>query len=133
MCGVRFGRHGWLGRHDHRRRSIASGDPATDKLAQVLARGTVVMFTDPNYPPSSEAVKGAARPADTKCLPNQLTGPQITGYDAETSKAVAKALGVEPCFVEPSWTEVEAGNWADRWDIAWGSGASTRTGCHGST
>ena len=100
-----------------------TGDPATDKLAQVLARGTLVMFTDPNYPPSSMAVQGAKRPADTKCLANQLTGAQITGYDAETSKAVAKALGVEPCFVQPSWTEVTAGSWDDRWDIAWGSGA----------
>jgi polar amino acid transport system substrate-binding protein len=36
---------------------------------------------------------------------------------------VAKALGVEPCFVTPSWTEVTAGNWGDRWDLAYGSGA----------
>jgi polar amino acid transport system substrate-binding protein len=30
---------------------------------------------------------------------------------------------VEPCFVTPSWTEVTAGNWGDRWDLAYGSGA----------
>src|SRR5262249_32858235 len=36
---------------------------------------------------------------------------------------VAKALGVEPCFVTPSWTEVTGGNWGDRWDLAYGSGA----------
>ena len=38
---------------------------------------------------------------------------------------VAKALGVEPCFVTPSWTEITAGKWSDRWDIAFGSGAIT--------
>lgn len=102
-----------------------TGDPATDKLAQVLARGTMVMFTDPEYPPQSMSVKGATRAADTACAANQLTGPEVTGYDAETGKAVAEALGVEPCFVTPSWDEVISGSWNDRWDIAWGSGAIT--------
>lgn len=101
------------------------GDPATDKLAQVHARGTLVMFTDPQYPPQSMAVEEARRPSDSRCAANQLTGPEVTGYDAETGKAVAAALGVEPCFVTPSWDEVIAGNWNDRWDIAWGSGAIT--------
>jgi CheY-like chemotaxis protein len=27
--------------------------------------------------------------------------------------------------VAPSWTEITAGNWSDRWDIACGSGAIT--------
>jgi ABC-type amino acid transport substrate-binding protein len=103
----------------------AVGDPAHDKLAQVLARGTLVLSTDPEYPPQSMAVKGAKRPADTKCLPTELTAPEITGYDAETGKAVAAKLGVEPCFVTPEWTEIIAGGWGDRWDISWGSGAIT--------
>ena len=102
-----------------------TGDPATDKLAQVLARGTLVMFTDPEYPPQSMSVKGASRSADTACAANQLSAPEVTGYDAETGKAVAAALGVEPCFVTPSWDEVISGSWNDRWDIAWGSGAIT--------
>ncbi len=101
----------------------SSGDPSSDKLAQVLARGTLILFTDPAYPPQSYAVKGAKRLATTKCAANQLTGNQITGYDAETGKLVAKQLGIEPCFVTPSWTEVTGGNWGDRWDLAYGSGA----------
>jgi polar amino acid transport system substrate-binding protein len=101
----------------------ATGDPSKDKLAQILARGTLVLFTDPKYPPQSYAVKGAKRVASTKCAANQMTAPEITGYDAETGKLVAKALGVEACFVTPSWTEVTAGNWGDRWDLAYGSGA----------
>lgn len=100
-----------------------SADPATDKLAQVQARGTLILFTDPAYPPQSVKVKGAERPATTKCAANELTAAEITGYDADTGKLVAKALGVEPCFVTPSWTEVTAGNWGDRWDLAYGSGA----------
>jgi polar amino acid transport system substrate-binding protein len=100
-----------------------SGDASTDKLAQVLARGTLVLFTDPKYPPQSFAVKGATRAANTKCAANQLTAPEMKGYDADTGKAVARKMGVEPCFVTPSWTEVTAGNWGDRWDLAYGSGA----------
>ncbi|HEU0303920.1 MAG TPA: transporter substrate-binding domain-containing protein [Gaiellaceae bacterium] len=98
-------------------------DPATDKLAQVKARGTLILFTDPAYPPQSVKVEGAERPASTKCAANEFTAAEMAGYDADTGQLVAKALGVEPCFVTPSWTEVTAGNWGDRWDLAYGSGA----------
>lgn len=101
----------------------ATGDASTDKLAQVLARGTLILFTDPAYPPQSVAVKGVKRASNTKCAANQLTAAEMTGYDADTGKAVARKMGVEPCFVTPSWTEVTAGNWGDRWDLAYGSGA----------
>ncbi len=101
----------------------SAGDPTTDKLAQILDRGTLVLSTDPAYPPQSFSVEGAARTTDTACAPNQLTGPEVAGYDADTGKAVAAALGVEPCFVVPTWTEITGGNWGDRWDVAWGSGA----------
>ncbi len=100
-------------------------DPATDKLASILARGTLVLSTDPAYAPQSSTVAGATRSATTACPPNQLTGPELEGYDADTGKLVAERLGVEPCFVTPPWSEIIAGNWADRWDVAWGSGALT--------
>ncbi len=103
--------------------SSPSGDPSKDKLAQVLARGTLVLFTDPAYPPQSFAVNGAQRAANTKCTSNEMTALEISGYDADTGKLVAQALGVEPCFVAPTWTEVTGGNWGDRWDLAYGSGA----------
>ena len=79
--------------------AASAGDPTSDKLAQVKARGTLVLWTDPDYAPQSMKVDGAARAADTKCGPNEMTGPEMTGYDAETGKAVAAELGVEPCFV----------------------------------
>lgn len=101
----------------------STGDPTVDKLAQVLARGTLVLSTDPAYPPQSMLVKGAKRLANTKCSVNQLTANQVTGYDVDTGKLVAKGLGVEPCFVTPTWTEITGGQWGDRWDLSYGSGA----------
>lgn len=98
-----------------------AGDPNTDKLAQVQARGTLILPTDPAYPPGSFVVKGAERASETLCSENQLTGPEVDGYDVAVSKLVAEALGVEPCFVTPTWTEMIAGNWGDRWDLAFTS------------
>ena len=102
-----------------------TADPTKDKLAQVLARGTLVLWTDPAYPPQSFKVDGATRAASTKCDANQLTAPEVSGYDAETGKLVAAALGVEPCFVTSPFDSVIAGNWGDHWDVAWASGAIT--------
>jgi ABC-type amino acid transport substrate-binding protein len=96
----------------------AHAGSSSDKLAQVLARGTLIMATDPAYPPQSYRVKGARRLADTKCAANQLTGNQMAGYDADTSKLVARGLGVEPCFVAPTWSEIISGHWGDHFDIA---------------
>ena len=104
-----------------------SGDPTKDKLAQVLARGTLVLSTDPDYAPQSFAVKGSTRAATTKCAPNQSTAPEVSGYDAETGKLVAAEMGVEPCFVTPPFDQIIAGNWGDHWDVAWGSGALTES------
>lgn len=104
----------------------ATADAGKDKLAQVLARGTLVLWTDPDYAPQSYKVDGAVRRATTKCAPNELTAPEITGYDAETGKLVAAALGVEPCFVVTPFDAMIAGSWGDRWDVAWASGAITK-------
>jgi len=105
--------------------AASGGDPAKDKLAQVLARGTLVLWTDTEYPPQSFKVDGAARSAGTKCAPNQLTAPEVSGYDAETGKLVAASLGVEPCFVTTPFDSMIAGGWGDRFDVAWASGAIT--------
>jgi polar amino acid transport system substrate-binding protein len=100
-----------------------TADPSKDKLAQILRRGTLVGYAELNYPPQSISVEGVGRAPDTKCLPNQITAQEVTGFDVETTKLVAAALGVEACFVQPSWTEVTSGNWGDRMDLAYGSGA----------
>jgi ABC-type amino acid transport substrate-binding protein len=108
------------------RAAHVAGDPSTDKLAQILARGTLILSTDPAYPPQSYRVKGVVRLAHTKCAANQLTGNQMAGYDVDTSKLVAQGLGVEPCFVTPTWSEQISGHWGDRWDIAFASMGITR-------
>jgi ABC-type amino acid transport substrate-binding protein len=104
-----------------------SADPTKDKLAQILSRGTLVEYFEADYAPQSFAVAGAARAATTKCAPNQITAAEVTGFDNEITKLIAARLGVEACFVAPTWTEVTSGNWGDRWDIAYGSGAINAT------
>ena len=105
----------------------SSANPTTDKLAQILARGTLVGYAELDYPPQSVRVEGAKRADPTKCLPNQLTEPEVTGFDIETHKILANELRVEACFVSPQFSEVTAGNWGDRWDVAYASGAINGT------
>jgi len=100
---------------------VGAGDPTDDKLAQVLDRGILRLPTDPAYPPASFTVEGAERAADTNCAPTELTAPEVDGYDVAVGEALAADLGVEPCFVTPEWTELIAGNWSDRWDVAFSS------------
>lgn len=95
--------------------------PPQDKLAEVLARGTLVVSTDPAYPPQSQLVEGAQRLANTKCASDQHTANEMEGFDIEVAKEVARRLGVEVCFVTPNWDLIVAGGWADRWDISIGS------------
>lgn len=106
-------------------RPAASADARDDKLAQIHARGTLVATYEPDYPPQALRVEGAARREGTKCADHQLTANQVTGFDIETTKLVAKGLGVEACFVSPAWEALTSGNWGDRYDIAYGSGAIT--------
>ena len=101
----------------------ACGGTATadNKLEEVLARGTLIVSTDPAYPPQSELVEGGARAANTKCASDQHTSSELTGFDIDVAVAIAEKLGVEACFVTPDWTLITGGNWANRWDISIGS------------
>jgi polar amino acid transport system substrate-binding protein len=103
--------------------NTSAGDATTDKLAQVLARGTLVGYHESDYPPQSMDVPDATRPAGSKCADNQLTANQVTGFDSDTTKLVARQLGVEACFATPTFTELTAGNWGDRLDIGYASGS----------
>jgi polar amino acid transport system substrate-binding protein len=94
---------------------------ATDKLAEIQARGTMVVSTDPAYPPQSQLVEGGKRAANTKCTSDQHTSSELTGFDIDVAIDIAKKLGVEACFVTPDWTLITAGNWSNRWDISVGS------------
>jgi len=92
-----------------------------DKLAEIQARGTLIIATDADYAPQSRLVPGALPNPDTKCEPSQYTADQFTGLDVEVGVEIAGRLGVEPCFVTPPWSQLIAGNWGDNWDIHAGS------------
>ncbi len=94
---------------------------ADNKLEEIQDRGTLIVSTDPAYPPQSELVEGGARAENTKCASDQRTASELTGFDIAVSVAIAEKLGVEACFVTPDWTLITGGNWANRWDISVGS------------
>lgn len=95
--------------------------PSPDKLAEIIARKTLIIATDPDWLPQSKLDEGVARAANTKCDSNQFTANQFEGFDVAVAVEVAGRLGVEPCFVTPAWTLITSGNWDDRWDIHVGS------------
>lgn len=102
----------------------AASEPA-DKLDEILARGTLVIATDPEYLPQSRLIP-ESRPADgTRCNPTQYTASQFEGFDVDAAREVARRLGVEPCFVTPPWSQLVAGKWGDNWDVHVGSVAIT--------
>lgn len=96
-----------------------------DKLAEIQARGTLVIATDADYMPQSRLLADRQPAASTKCEPLQYTANQLTGFDVAVAVEVARHLGVEPCFVTPPWSQLVAGSWGDNWDIHVGSVAIT--------
>jgi polar amino acid transport system substrate-binding protein len=105
--------------------SAAPTPVPNDKLAEILARGTLIIATDPNYAPQSQLLPNTAPDPNTKCGSTQYAADQMTGFDVAVAVEVAHRLGVEPCFVTPPWSQLVAGNWGDNWDIHVGSVAIT--------
>ncbi len=101
--------------------SALPGAAPADKLGEITSRGTLVLSTDPAYPPQSQLAENATRAANTKCTSDQHTANELQGFDIDTAVEIAKRLGVEPCFVTPDWTLITGGNWSDRWDLSVGS------------
>lgn len=73
-------------------------------LADVLERGELRVSTDAAYPPQSELIDG-----------------EWFGYDIDVARAIAKHIGVTAVFVTPSFDDVIAGGWDDKWDLSVGS------------
>ncbi len=90
-------------------------------LDEVKTRGYMISATDTNYAPQSFQDPDAVRAADTVCPDEMLTYGEMKGFDVDVANEVAKALGVEVCFVTPDWNVITAGSWADRWDVSIGS------------
>ena len=102
-----------------------SPTPQTDKLAEILARGTLVIATDADYVPQSKLLPDTSPAAGTKCSPVQYTANQMDGFDVRVAREIARYMGVEPCFVTPPWSQLVAGSWGDNWDVHVGSVAIT--------
>ena len=105
--------------------AVTSAPVSDDKLAEILARGTLVIATDEDYAPQSKLIESSAPAAGTKCAPTQYTANQFTGFDVATAVTIADELGVEACFVTPPWSQLIAGNWQNNWDVHVGSVAIT--------
>jgi polar amino acid transport system substrate-binding protein len=102
--------------------ACGGGSPtATDLLAKIKERGTILVSTDPNYEPQSFLNTEGKRPSDTKCPSETLTSAEMQGFDVDVALEIGKRLGVEVCFATPDWDMITAGNWADKWDISVGS------------
>jgi polar amino acid transport system substrate-binding protein len=87
------------------------------QLGAVLKAGILVIATDPAAPPQSQLIKDQPRSADTRCNPTQYTANQLAGFDVEVGKELARRLGVEPCFVTPTWSQIITGSWGGLWDV----------------
>jgi polar amino acid transport system substrate-binding protein len=86
-----------------------------------MERGRLIVSTETAYPPQSELKPEATRAANTKCASTEYTANQLMGFDIDVAVEIANRLGVEPCFVTPTWTQVTSGSWGDRWDMSVGS------------
>lgn len=88
-----------------------SAGTSDDMLARIKADGVIRVGTDPNYAPQS-----FLKPDGT-----------FEGFDIDVANEIAKRLGVTTKFETPDFSIVEAGNWADRFDISVGSMTVTET------
>ena len=74
-------------------------------LDKVMTAGTIVMSTDPQYPPQSSLKSDGT----------------YEGFDIEVGTEIAKRLGVDITFETPDWNLITAGSWGGRWDFSVGS------------
>jgi polar amino acid transport system substrate-binding protein len=85
--------------------SVAATVDPSSLLGKVLAKGTIVMSTDPQYPPQSSLKSDGT----------------YEGFDIDVGTEIAKRLGVKISFQTPDWNLITAGSWAGRWDFSVGS------------
>lgn len=71
----------------------------------MLAAKTLVLAVDEEYPPFS----------------SRNHDGQMTGFDIDVARELAKRLGVDLRIVTPGWNVIMADDWQGRWDIAMGA------------
>lgn len=85
--------------------ACGGGASANDLLADIKARGSMKVSTDPNYAPQSFLKPDGS----------------YEGFDIDVANELGKRLGVKVEFVTPSWDTITAGNWGGQWDVSVGS------------
>lgn len=90
-------------------------------FARMQRRGYLLVATDLNYEPQSFLDTSGARKTGSKCPLDALTAPEMDGFDVDVAEEIGKRLGLETCFMTPTWEEVAKGRWNDKWDINVGS------------
>ncbi len=83
---------------------------AGEVLDSIMAKKTIMVATDANWPPQS--------------FINDKN--EMDGFDVDVAREIAKRLGVEIEFITPSWDIITAGNWNRRWDMHVGSMTPTK-------
>jgi len=101
--------------------SACGGSKSADLLATIKARGYILVSSDQNYAPQSSLNPDGQRPTSTLCPGDALTSAEMQGMDIDVANELGKRLGVETCYVFPSWDAVTAGKWGDKWDVSVGS------------
>lgn len=81
--------------------TATAGAAVADTLERIKARGTVIVAAMP------DALPQAGRDASGT----------LTGFDIEVAELLAKRMGLGISFETPTWQEVLAGGWAERWDM----------------
>jgi polar amino acid transport system substrate-binding protein len=84
----------------------ATTDASGDALAAICDKGTLVVSTDPKYPPQSAL--------------DEKTGKYV-GFDIDVATEIAKRLGVSVDWQTPAWETITSGHWNGRWDLSVGS------------
>ena len=90
---------------------------SSGELGAILKAGILVIATDPAAAPQSQLLKDQPRATNTRCNLTQYTANQLAGFDVEVAKEISRRLGVEPCFVTPTWSQIITGSWGDLWNV----------------
>lgn len=81
---------------------LSAGASASDILDKARARGHLVAAAVPDALPQS----------------GRDDAGNLSGFDIDVSKAIARQLGLDVQFVTPGWQDILAGGWHGSWDFA---------------
>ena len=89
---------------------VSGGAWAGETLDRVTGNGAMVVATNSGWPPQSFLDENN----------------ELTGFDVDVAKEIARRLGVEVSFQTPDWAVMTGGHWSGRFDLAVGSITPTK-------